>query len=310
MLLSRVADSLYWGARYIERAEDTARIVRSYTDVMVDLPTSVGATWTPLLAIAGSREEFEAVHDSTDEREIVRFLVADESNPGSVVGSITTGRNNLRATREVLPREAWQAVNDLYLYTSSNRESGVDRRSRARFLTRIIEEGQRIDGVLTAAMSRDEAYEFWRMGEALERADMTTRVLGVRASALLDPGVSGDSESVQWMGVLRSLSALQMYQRATRGSIDGVDVVEFLLHDHRFPRSVSSCLNRVGEALGRLPRAEAPFEALAAAVAVREGIVVDEVDGAALDDAMDRMQVALDMVHASISATYLDVTHD
>jgi uncharacterized alpha-E superfamily protein len=310
MLLSRVADSLYWGARYVERAEDTARIVRSYTDVMVDLPTSVGATWAPLLAIAGSAEAFEAIHDTTDERAIVRFLVADESNPGSIVASITTGRNNLRATREVLPREAWQAVNDLYLYSSSNRESGVDRRSRARFLTRIIEEGQRIDGVLTAAMSRDEAYEFWRMGEALERADMTTRVLGVRASALLDPALSGDTESVQWMGVLRSLSALQMYQRAHRGSIEGVDVIEFLLHDRRFPRSVSSCLNRVAEALGRLPRADVPNDALASATLALQGIEVDEVDGAALDEAMDRVQVALDIVHASVVTTYLDVTHD
>ena len=306
MLLSRVADCLYWGARYVERAEDTARIVRSYTDVMVDLPTSVATAWTPLLAIAGSADAYVG---AGDEREIVRFLVADDLNPGSIVSSITHGRNNLRATREVLPREAWQAVNDLYLYTTSNREAGVDRRSRARFLTRIIEEGQRIDGVLTAAMSRDEAYEFWRMGEALERADMTTRVLGVRASALLHGGAVADTDAVQWMGVLRSLSALQMYQRSTRGSIDGVQVVRFLLGDARFPRSVASCLNRVGEALGRLPRADAPTEALAEARRVLEAVEPDAEDGADLDDAMDRVQVAIARVHAALTATYLDVSH-
>ena len=119
------------------------------------------------------------------ERDIVRFLVADASNGGSVVSSVASARENLRTTREVLPREAWQAVNDLYLFTSRDAEGGVDRRSRARYLGRVISDCQRLDGVLSGMMSRDQAYELWRLGQMVERADMTTRVLGVRAASLL-----------------------------------------------------------------------------------------------------------------------------
>ena len=112
MLLSRVAESLYWAARYLERAEDTARIVRSYSEAMVDLPVSVSTSWEPLLAITGSREAFDALHDQTDEASIVQFLVADAGNPGSVVSCVTQARENLRSTREILPRDGWLVVND------------------------------------------------------------------------------------------------------------------------------------------------------------------------------------------------------
>ena len=142
-----------------------------------------------------------------NESDIVRFLVADPSNPGSVVSQRGQRRENLRTTREILPREAWQTVNDLYLYTQRDGESGVDRRTRNRFLTRVISEHQRLDGVLSPGDERDEAYEMWRLGQAIERADMTTRVLGVRAAALLAaPDDADDYDEVQWMGVLRSLT--------------------------------------------------------------------------------------------------------
>src|SRR6516225_4956278 len=116
MLLSRVAGNLYWAARYLERAEDTARIIREHTNLMVDLPTSVAVTWEPLLAILGGRTEFDARHERADEQAIVRHLVADRANPGSILMSVEQAREDLRTCREVIPREAWQALNDLYLY--------------------------------------------------------------------------------------------------------------------------------------------------------------------------------------------------
>lgn len=307
MLLSRVADSIYWGARYLERAEDTARVVRSYTDVIVDLPTTVSSSWTPLLAILGNGEHFTA--SPASERDIVRFLTVDDSNPGSIVSSISGCRRNLRSTREVMPREAWHAVNDLHLHVSAQSTSAVERRGRARFLGRVIEDSQRVDGVLTAAMTRDEAYEFWRLGQALERADMTTRVLGVRATGLLEStsvGEGGRDDAVQWMGVLRSLSALQMYQRSVRGPISGADVVDFLLHDTRFPRSVAHGLMRIREALGTLPGAATCRRALERAEAALSDVPFDITDGRQLDDATDRLQLALAEVHLAVTSTYLD----
>lgn len=295
MLLSRVADQVYWGARYLERAEDTARLVRSFTEVVIDLPVGLGVTWEPLLAVAGSGAAFSAAHEgTTTEARVVHYLLADAANPGSLVSSVGHARENLRTTREVLPRDAWQTVNDLYLYVASNHEAGVERRSRPRFLSRVVADCQRLEGVLASAMSRDEAYEMWMLGQSIERADMTTRVLGVQAAALL--ASSADAAAyldVQWMGVLRSLSALQMFQRATRRPIEGEAVVRFLLFDERFPRSVASCVRRVRTALGRLPHGEFTLRGVEVVEELLREVPGQADDGAALDAAMDRIQVAL-----------------
>jgi uncharacterized alpha-E superfamily protein len=304
MLLSRVADSIFWGARYLERAEDTARVVRNFTELILDLPVGVASSWEPLLAVAGSRAAFDEGYAHVDEANIVHFLVADMANMGSVVAGIAAARENLRTTRDVLPREAWQTVNDLYLYTSHDSRSGVDRRSRARFLTRIIRECQQLDGVLSGVMVRDEAYELWRLGQSVERADMTTRVLGVRAAALL-AAPSAEYDDVQWMGVLRSLTGMQMYHRATRGPIDGEGVVRFLLFDERFPRSVSGCLRRARASLTRLPHPELTLGAIQSADDLLHRLTTDAADGAALDSAMDQVQVALAQLSDVVYDTFV-----
>jgi uncharacterized alpha-E superfamily protein len=313
MLLSRVADNIYWGARYMERADDTARVVRSFTEVLLDLPVGVASSWEPLLAVVGGREQFDEGHARASESDIVRFLVADPSNFGSVVSSVAHARENLRTTREILPRDAWQTVNDLYLFTQRDAESGVDRRTRNRFLSRVVSEHQRLDGVISGAMHRDEAYELWRLGQALERADMTTRVLGVRAFALLAAPAGDDDyddyDEVQWMGVLRSVTALQMYQRSTRGPIVGSGVVEFLLFDRQFPRSVAGCLERVRSALLRLPRSDRTLPAAdaldALLIRLRAGLRAFGGDGEELDAAMDEVQVALAHLNDEVYDTFV-----
>jgi uncharacterized alpha-E superfamily protein len=306
MLLSRVADNLYWGARYLERAEDTARVVQSFTELIIDLPLGVASSWEPLLAIAGSQALFEQAKGRSTEVDIVRFLVADPLNPGSVVSGVGLARENLRSSREVLPREAWQAVNDLYLYTGSDRESGVDRRTRARFLSRVVADSQRVDGVIAGSMRRDDAYALWRLGQSIERADMTTRVLGVRAASLLAaPEGADDFDEVQWMGVLRSLTALQMYQRAHRGPIDGASAVGFLLFDATFPRSVAYCVQRLREELQRLPRSEITLPVVDGVEAVLSTIPAQASDGVALDHAMDEVQLALAAVHQRVYDTFV-----
>jgi uncharacterized alpha-E superfamily protein len=309
-LLSRVAENIYWASRYLERAEDTARVVRSFTEAMADMPTSVSTSWEPLLAVAGSRALYDEGHVRTDEADIIRFLVADAANPGAVATCVTTARDDLRSTREVIPADAWHVVNDLYLYVSSHRESGVDRRTRRRFLDRIVDDNRRLDGVISSGMVRDEAHAFWRLGQWLERADMTTRVLGVRAAALLD--LPDDEHGpVLWMGVLRSMSAMQMYQRTVRGPIEGRAAVRFALLDAHFPRSVAFCLARVRKSLQYLPNSTDAELALDAASGVLTRLTAvsmngtgPELDGLALDAAMDEIQVALGAVHDVVTRTY------
>jgi len=307
MLLSRVAETLYWAARYLERAEDTARIVREHTNMIVDLPTSVPVNWEPLLAITGTREAFDARYDKADEMSIVRFLVADRENSGSILRSVEQAREDFRTCREVLPREVWQSVNDLFLYVASHHLDGVARASRSRFLERVIGESLRTAGFLGSTMSRDEAHEFIRLGRSLERADMTTRVLDVRAGSLMRTvGDEGDPhDDVQWMSVLRSLSALQMYHRATRRPVEGTATLRFLLLDDAFPRSFTCCLNDVVESLRRLPHPDVVLLSCDEARRLLAAVEMDELDGDDLHELADRLQVAIGAIHDRVISTYV-----
>lgn len=304
-LLSRVADRIYWSARYLERAEDAARVVRSFGNVLADLPRVEAVRWSSLVAVAGSEREMPRI-DGSDEIPVVTFLVSDRDHPNSIVLSIENCRENLRTCREVLPREAWQAVNDLWLYSREAAARSIERRRREKFLTRVIDDSRRLDGILTSAMTRDEAYELWRLGRFLERGDMTTRVLGVRASTLLSlpPGAPDEFAEVRWMSVLRSLSALQMYQRAVSGPIDGPAVVRFLLFETRFPRSVAGCLAEIRSSVLRLPSNETVLYALENADAELHECRPTADDGAALDASMDRVQVAMAELNDAIRDRY------
>ncbi len=308
-LLARVADRLYWAARYVERAEDTARIVRAFHELVVDFPGDVMLRWEPLAAIAGSDAVLVAnADDVAGETTVMEHLIADRANPGSIVGCVALARENLRTTREVIPREAWQVVNSLSHFVDSTAHEAVWRQGRDRFLARVVDESRRLDGVLDSTMTRANSYRMFRLGRLIERADMTTRVLGVRAAALLQLqsfGVETIGEEVQWMGVLRSLSALQMYQRATRGPIEGEAVVRFLLFDAAFPRSVQGCLEEIRGVLAGLPSAHDVISVLNATEAIVSDCHPITSDGVELDTAMDRLQDAIAALDRAIHDRYL-----
>ena len=306
-LLSRVADRIYWGGRYIERAEDASRVLRSFGDMLADIPTTSAAQWSSLLAVVNADGGVAHAHVS-DELEVVELLISDAEHPNSILRTVLACRENLRTCREVLPREAWQTVNDLALYVRHNEPNSLDRRRREPFLSRVINDSRRLDGVVTSSMTRDEAFELWRLGRYLERADMTTRVVGVRAATLLSlpRGAVDEFAEVRWMSVLRSLSALQMYQRASHGPIDGPDVVRFLLFDHRFPRSVAGCLAEMRSSVLRLPSNETVLHALESTDRQLRDCRPVADDGVQLDNALDGVQGALGTLHDAISTRYLE----
>lgn len=317
MLLSRVADRIYWAARYMERAEDTARLVRAHGELMADLPAKAHIHWEPLVAVVGSETNFARAlaDEAATEQAVVSFLVTDLANPVSVTSCVLAARENLRTTRETVPRDAWMALNDLYLYVGAEADRSADRRVRDRFLTRIIGDSRRLDGVLATSMTHDEAYVMWRLGRALERADMTTRVLGVRAAGVLAlrelgdlaEGEEEDHDEVQWMGLLRSLSGLQMYQRAVRGPIEGPAVVRFLLEHDRFPRSVRALLREIRLALSELPDPGGPLDAVDRVDAVVRDWASAGTDSAELDKAMDAVQIVLAQLDRRITDRFLRV---
>ena len=186
VLLSRVADDIYWAARYLERAEDTARVVRAHAETAADLPGRSAAHWKPLITVVGQRRP---VRRTLRWRQLGgggrRVPAVRPAQPGQR-RALRVGRPGEPAhDRETIPTEGWQAVNDLYHYVNVEADRGADRRARDRFTRHVVSDSRRIDGILATTMSHDEAYAMWRLGRALERADMTTRVLGVRAAAVL-----------------------------------------------------------------------------------------------------------------------------
>ncbi|MFP4682520.1 MAG: alpha-E domain-containing protein [Ectothiorhodospira sp.] len=264
-MLSRVAERLYWMARYLERAENTARMVTAFNHLALDMPRHVRLSWRGLVAITGNEAAFEARYPEETEAEVIRFLLGDQENPGSILNCLTQARENVRTTRDRVPTEVWETVNELHLHARLNLDAGEGKRGRYRYLAQIRDRCQQITGMLAGTMSHDQGYEFIRAGRNLERADMTSRLLDVGAVGLLpredevEGGETGAMEGLLWMHVLRSLSAFQMYRQHVRRRINPADVLRYLVQDTQFPRAIAHALGEVEGSLARLPRNDLPL---------------------------------------------------
>ena len=315
MLLARMAEAVYWAGRYLERAEGTARIVQVHTDAHVDMPVGQDVGWQPLLAIVGVDSEFadrysaaaEADDGEATEHDVIEFLLHGEDNPSSILSAVSSARENLRTARPVVPREAWEACNNLWLASSDNLAEAATREGRVLWLRRVITGCQRINGILLGNMSRDEAMSFLTIGQNLERADLTTRVLDVRSESLRPD--RGDSyDVVQWMAVLRSLAAYQPFRRAMPARPQSGSTLRFLLQDDRFPRAVSACLTETRSQLKGLARSEDALEACATASLIVASAAVPHLTLGGLSEFLDEVQVALDDIHRSVDETYFRPT--
>ena len=234
-MLSRVASNVYWLGRYLERAENTARIMNVNSNLLLDLPKSIRLGWEPILDIITTSELFYETYKQADEASVARFIIADKNNPGSILNSLHFARENARTIREIIPREAWEQINSMYLLAKESQANSLNRRHRYAYLNKIILMNQSITGILAGTMNHDEGYDFLRLGRNLERADMTTRIIDVRSASLL-PDVEDRQapfENIQWMSVLKSLTGYQMYRREMRLRIKRQDVLQFLFYAYR-----------------------------------------------------------------------------
>ncbi len=306
-MLSRVAERLYWMARYIERAENTARMTMAFNTLALDMPRTVELSWRGLvLAATGADAIFDEHYQREDERNCVKFLIADSYNPGSILSSLRAARENMRTTRDLVPSEAWEIANELYLFARDNADAGLTKRGRFDYLTSVVRRCQMLTGLLAGCMSHDAAYDFIRLGRNLERADMTSRQIDVGAIRLLarrdDPE---PYEGLLWISVLRSQSAFQMYRQHVRRRINGVDVVRFLLQDVPFPRAVAHALSRAEAAIECLPRNGIPLRLV---IQARRHVLDADVDGLVRDEGLhgfiDQMQREIAGIHNAIAATW------
>ena len=305
-MLSRVAQNLYWLGRYLERADNTARVVRVNANLLLDLPRCIAPGWQPLIEITGSDRLFRERYPDYEERHVVRFLLADPAHSGSILSSLRWARENARTIRDIVPREAWEQINELHLFAEENLQLGLSKRGRYAYLKHLLRSTHALTGTLASTMSHDAGFDFLRIGRRIERGDMTTRIIDVRSASLLPTETSGlrPFENIQWMSVLKSLSAYQMYRRQMQLNVRREEVLRFLFQDDRFPRAVYSCLSAAAASLARLPHQSGPARALDGLQQRVRTTDVASLSQSALHDFIDRLQVGLGEVHAEISHAF------
>ena len=258
-MLSRVANSLFWMARYIERAENIARIVDVNLQLLLDIrnldENRLTAYWLPIVQATGDDEAFFKAHSHATGNAVTEFLVFEKENPNSLVQSICSARENARMVRDQITLELWEELNRLYLFVRSPQAREVWRRSAGEFFQEIKASSLHIIGIINATLIHNEGWWFVQAGQFLERADKTTRILDVRHQSLPDRGVPeriSPDEALEWSAVLRSCSAWDAYKSLYAADVHPRRVAEFLLLSDRFPRSVRFCVNELNRALRRI----------------------------------------------------------
>ncbi len=304
MMLSKVAERVYWTARYLERIESTARIISIYDKLLFDLPRDVKLSWYNLITINSAQDDFNERYSVRDERNVVKFMLGDTHNSGSVISSLDAIRENIRTTRDVVLEETWELTNELSMYTRENLQQGINRSKRHEYLDNIIKGCQQILGLLYGNMPHDAAWEFLRLGRNLERADMTTRNLDAGSAAIIELAVDDSAVNVHqiiWGNVLRSLNAELSYRRSMRCAVKGNAVVQYLLEDSAFPRAIVHCYNALIDSCSRLPNSRALVTQLTKERNKLKKSPKHEKLDEPLRDYLNTLQIQLGNIHQKIS---------
>ncbi len=240
-MLSRVADSVFWMARYVERAENVARFIDVNHNLTLDLGEELGDQWRPLVYTTGDHEAFFSRYDQASRENVLKFLAFDAENPNSILSCVARARENARTAREIISSDMWEELNRFYLLVRDAVRDGTA--GDYEFFAQVKRASHLLIGTTDATMSHGEAWHFARLGRLLERADKTSRIADVKYFILLPRAadVGSSLDVVQWSALLRSTSALEMYRRI-HGRIAPTRVVDFLMLDRNFPRSIRYCV--------------------------------------------------------------------
>ena len=257
VMLSRVAHSLYWMSRYIERAENIARLLDVNLQFLFDFQDITHTklnTWESLILSTGEEELFEKLYDKADSRTVTEFLAFDLRNPGSILACVYAARENARMIRDQISLEMWESINRLHLFLKSHTTNAVWAAGPQEFFSKINRASHLFQGLTASTYSRSEGWEFIEFGKYIERADKTTRILDVKYHILLPSAtdVGGALDTAQWQAVLRSASALEAYRRYYVREILPWKAAEFLIFSDSFPRSLHFCMAQVDEFLRRI----------------------------------------------------------
>lgn len=313
-MLSRVAESLFWMSRYVERAENVARFIDVNLNLMLDASEANDSQWESLVYTTGDQETFYERYERADQESVIRFLTFDRENPNSILSCLSSARENARVSRDMISSQMWEYMNRFYLMVRDTQHDMHVIKTPYSFFDRIRRSGYTLEGVNMTTMSQNEAWHFSRLGQMIERADKTSRILDVKYYLLLprvtDVGTSIDLR--QWTTLLKSVGAIEMYRRA-HGRLSPRSVVEFLLLDRQFPRSVHYCVEQAeasllaaqgGEGTGYRSRSEQLLGRLRSDFAYTD---IEEMMNRGLHEAIDDLQVKLNTVGEAVQQQFFAV---
>ncbi len=250
-MLSRIADSLFWLARYMERAEDTARILDvNYHMLLEQSASPYRLRWEPLIKMAGEDERFKQFYEEANAHTVYEFLAFRADNPSSITQCISKARENARTIRDRISREMWEDINGLYHSVTGFNPAGALTGGPHRFCNTVKFGCHRFHGVTDATLPHDDGWQFLKIGYSLERAEMTARLVDLQYQQLLEtPTLVGAPDNHQWMAVLKSVGAYEAYRREYHSPIEPERVAEMLILHPQHPRSIRFSMTELQGAL-------------------------------------------------------------
>lgn len=243
-MLNRVANTIYWMNRYVERAENYARFLDVNFNLALELPPETIEQWQPLVVTTGDWQQYVDRFGEVEKTKVIYFLAFDAENPNSIFNSISYARENARSVRAEITKEVWEQINALYYFVKKAiRNEYWKKEDPRKFFSKIKNGCQLLYGMYDATISRNESWHFAKVGRLLERADKTSRVIDVKYHLILStPQKLGSPlDLVQWVALLKSVTAYDMYRKTT-GKLTPLGIVRFLILDRTFPRSMYKCL--------------------------------------------------------------------
>jgi uncharacterized alpha-E superfamily protein len=260
-MLSRTANNLFWMARYVERGENTARIldVTYRMSLMPQDPSVAQKEWFAPLNITGTLFPFSGRYSTVGSHDVLRYMVLDPDNPSSILSCARAARENARAVRGAITSEMWEVLNSTWLELQHFNQSRLDSEGVSQFFDWVKERAHLFRGVTVGTALKDEAFHFNRLGIFLERADNTARILDVKYHVLLPivEDVGGAVDYYQWAAVLRSVSAFESYRKVYRDVITPLRVAELLILRDDMPRSLHACMRETHDIMQLLARLQA-----------------------------------------------------
>lgn len=310
-MLSRVADSIFWMNRLIERAENVARFMDVNLNIGYDMPEGVEEQWEPLVRITGDWETFKERYEKPTKRNVIRFLTFDPEYPNSIHSCLHAARENARSVREIISSEMWRVINRTFQeIEEASTGKTLDHENPSDFYGRIKERAHLFAGVTDATYSHGEGWHFGHVGRFLERADQTTRILDMKYFYLLPSPdhVNTPLDLMQWTALLKSASAFEMYRKA-HGPLHIHSIAEFLLLDAEFPRAVYQCLAMVHGSLEKIlgEPADKSNPALRAIGRLHSDLryaSMEDIFNSGLHEYLDQLQTKMIAASNEIEATF------